>query len=92
MVERIGSPKIPEESSGKSSPISSPNSSPKTEDRIIELLRQNSSSTTEELGKSIGISKRGALKQIDKLKEQGRLRRIGPARGGYWEVIEKSEG
>ena len=75
--------------SGKSSPISSPNGSPKTEDRIIELLRQNSSSTTEELGKSIGISKRGVLKQIDKLKEQGRLRRIGPARGGHWEVIEK---
>ncbi len=45
--------------SGKSSPISSPNSSPKTEDRIIELLRQDSSSTTEELVKSIGISNRG---------------------------------
>ncbi|MFZ3114295.1 MAG: HTH domain-containing protein [Syntrophales bacterium] len=69
--------------------MSSPNSSPKTEDRIIELLRQDSSITTEELGKTIGISKRAVLKQIDKLKEQGRLRRIGPARGGHWEVVEK---
>jgi ATP-dependent DNA helicase RecG len=83
-VEGIGLPKT----SGESSP----KSSPKTEDRIIELLRQNSSITTEELGKTIGISKRAVLKQIDKLKEQGRLRRIGPARGGHWEVIEKSEG
>jgi biotin operon repressor len=41
------------------------------------------------LGNAIGISKRAILKQIDKLKEQGRLRRIGPAKGGYWEVIEK---
>jgi ATP-dependent DNA helicase RecG len=40
------------------------------------------------LGKNLGISKRAILKQIEKLKKQGRLRRIGPARGGHWEIIE----
>ncbi|MGB9498560.1 MAG: RNA-binding domain-containing protein [Dissulfuribacterales bacterium] len=78
--------------SGRGSPESSPESSPKTEDRIIALLRRDGSITTEKLGKSIGISKRAILKQINKLKEQGRLRRIGPTKGGHWEVIEKGEG
>lgn len=71
------------------SEISSPKSSPKTEDQIIQFLRQNGSLTTEDLGKAIGISKRAVLKQIDKLKAQGRLRRVGPAKGGHWEVTGK---
>jgi predicted HTH transcriptional regulator len=33
-----------------------------------------------------GISNRAVLKQIDKLKKSGILRRIGPAKGGHWEV------
>ncbi len=70
------------------SPKSSPKSSPKTEDRIIELIRHDPSVTTESLGMALGITKRAVLKQIDKLKTQGRLRRVGPARGGYWEIIE----
>ena len=70
------------------SPKSSPKSSPKTEDQIIELIRLNASITTEKLGETLGISKRAVLKQIDKLKGQGRLRRVGPARGGHWEVLK----
>ena len=31
---------------------------------------------------------RAVLKQANKLKEQHRLRRVGPARGGYLEMIE----
>ena len=65
----------------------SPKSSPKTEDRIIELIRHDPSVTTESLGMALGITKRAVLKQIDKLKTQGRLCRVGPARGGYWEIL-----
>ena len=70
--------------SAKSSPISSP----KTEDRIIELIRQDAVVSAESLGEALGITKRAVLKQIAKLKSRGRLRRVGPAKGGYWEVIE----
>jgi predicted HTH transcriptional regulator len=59
----------------------------KTEDRIVDLIRQDNTVSTEQLGKLLGISKRAVLKQIDKLKNQGRLRRIGPAKGGHWEVL-----
>ncbi len=67
---------------------SSPKSSPKTEERILELIRRDASVSTLALGAELGISKRAVLKQVDKLKEQGRLRRIGPAKGGHWEVID----
>ena len=67
---------------------SSPKSSPKTEDLIIELLRRDAMISTEQLGETLGISKRAVLKQIQKLKAQGRLKRIGPAKGGYWEVVK----
>jgi len=67
---------------------SSPKSSPKTEQRIIELIRQDPYTTTEAMGEILGITKRAVLKQVNKLKAQQRLRRVGPARGGHWEVIE----
>ncbi|MEA2108485.1 MAG: putative DNA binding domain-containing protein [Pseudomonadota bacterium] len=74
--------------SPESSLKSSLKSSPKTEERIIELIRMDATITTEALGEALCISKRAILKQIDKLKKQDRLRRIGSARGGYWKVIE----
>ena len=72
----------------KSSPESSPESSPKTEDKILALIRRDLSMTTEQLGDALGISKRAVLKQIDKLKKEGRLQRIGPTKGGRWEVMK----
>lgn len=69
-------------------PEGSLKSSPKTEDQILELMRGDASITTEQLGGILGITKRAVLKQVEKLKGQGRLRRVGPAKGGYWEVIE----
>ncbi len=42
-----------------------------------------------EIARNIGISKRKVLDNINKLKKHGRLKRIGPAKGGYWEVLDK---
>ena len=68
---------------------SSPKSSSKPEQRIIDIIRQDPHTTTEAMGKILDITKRAVLKQVNKLKAQHRVRRVGPARGGYWEVIEK---
>lgn len=68
------------------SPKSSPKSSPETGDAIINLVRANPKMTTEEMGRALGISKRAVLKQIDNLKKQGQLRRVGPSKGGSWEL------
>ncbi len=69
------------------SPKSSPKSSPKTEERILDLIAQNPKISTSEMGEALGVSKRAILKQTRGLQDQGRLRRIGPARGGYWESL-----
>lgn len=64
-----------------------PERSPENGDAILNLVRVDARMTTEEMGHALGISKRAVLKQIDNLKKQGRLRRIGPNRGGTWEVV-----
>ncbi len=78
MEPEIGSEKSAEES------ISSQKSSRK----ILELMRDDPMVTIADLAQSVGITDRAIKKQIEKLKAQGRIRRIGPDRGGHWEVVE----
>ena len=61
-------------------------SSEKSSEKIIRLLRAEPSLSAQEIAKIIGISPRAVEKQIARLKKEGRLRRMGPAKGGYWEV------
>ncbi len=57
--------------------------------RIIMLLKSNPTASASELSKKIkGVTPRTIERSIAKLKTQGRLRRIGPDKGGHWEVIE----
>ena len=44
--------------------------------------------TISKLAGILGVTTRAIEKQIAKLQEQGRLRRVGPARGGHWEVLD----
>jgi ATP-dependent DNA helicase RecG len=37
----------------------------------------------------VGISQRKIKENIAKLKERGYLKRIGPAKGGHWEIIQE---
>ena len=62
-------------------------SSQKTDEHILELIQQDPYMTTDQLAKIIGITRRAILKQINKLKNQKRLRRVGPDKGGHWEVV-----
>jgi ATP-dependent DNA helicase RecG len=68
---------------------SSVKSSVKTEERILNLLKIYPGMTVLELAEVIGISSRAVEKQTNKLQEKGMLRRVGPKKGGYWEVIRK---
>ena len=53
---------------------------------MIVLLKQNSKITVLELAGKVGITTRGIEKILQRLKEKSILERIGPARGGHWEV------
>jgi len=57
--------------------------------KIIELMKENKYITAKELSGHIKISTTAIDKNISKLKKKGILKRIGPAKGGYWEVIKK---
>lgn len=41
-----------------------------------------------EMAKSANVSLKTIKRDIDKLKNQGKLIRIGPDKGGYWEVVD----
>ncbi|MCK4667945.1 winged helix-turn-helix transcriptional regulator, partial [Candidatus Dependentiae bacterium] len=57
--------------------------------KIIEVIKENPHISARELSKIIGISQRKIESNIAKLKSKKLLKRIGPAKGGHWEVIEK---
>lgn len=59
----------------------------KNSDRLLALIRQKSTITTDELVTSLELSCAGVEKIISNLKKAGRLRRIGPDKGGQWEVV-----
>jgi len=54
--------------------------------KIMELIANDSIISAQQLAEIIGISQRKVEENIAKLKARGRLRRIGPDKGGHWEV------
>jgi ATP-dependent DNA helicase RecG len=39
-----------------------------------------------------GITEDGIKYQLNRLKEQGILKRIGPDKGGFWQIIKNEKG
>jgi ATP-dependent DNA helicase RecG len=62
-------------------------SSQKSSQKIITLMQGDSTITIAALAETLGVTDRAVKKQIQKLKAEGRIRRIGPDRGGHWEVV-----
>lgn len=60
-----------------------------TSDKIIQLLSENPTYSAKKLSESLGISVKGIEKQLAKLKTQGRISRIGSAKGGSWKITGK---
>ena len=65
-----------------------PKASEKTSEKIIGFISENSSITIEKLSQFTGITTRSVECNLKKLQEKNRIRRIGPDRGGHWEVLE----
>ena len=59
----------------------------KTSDKLVSLLKDRPALTQEGMAKAIGISRQAIQKHLANLKSAGRLRRVGPDKGGHWEVI-----
>ncbi len=57
--------------------------------KILEAVIQDKAVTQKRMAELIGITPRNIRNNIEKLKEKGLIKRIGPLRGGYWEVTLK---
>ena len=58
----------------------------KTVDKVWELLCDQPHLTFDGMVAALGITRSTIQKHIANLKKAGRLRRVGPDKGGHWEV------
>lgn len=55
---------------------------------IIEMLRANRGISRQGMARSLAINPSAVQKHLAKLKDAGFIRRVGPDKGGYWQIIE----
>lgn len=58
----------------------------KTREKILRLVKENPLITISEIAGKIGVTPKGIEWNIGKLKKEGLIKRVGPDKGGHWEV------
>ena len=58
----------------------------KTAEKIIEIIQKRPESTIMEIATAVGVATRTIERNIKTLQAKGRLCRVGPDKGGHWEV------
>lgn len=53
---------------------------------LLALINHNNKVTIQQIAAAWGINKRNAQNRINQYVDEGLIRRIGSARGGYWEI------
>ena len=57
--------------------------------KLLELIRDNPKITYDMLARATGRDRKTVRRHIAILKQHGGLKRIGPAKGGHWEVADR---
>jgi ATP-dependent DNA helicase RecG len=55
--------------------------------KILNAIQDDPNISIRNLVDLLGLSKNGIVWNIDKLKEHGVIKRVGPINGGHWEII-----
>lgn len=55
---------------------------------LINLIKKNNKITIGEMAAILGVTKRTIIRDINSLKENGCITRIGPDKGGHWLINE----
>ena len=71
----------------KTSKKTNKKTSKKTSEKLVALLRSMPDATLAELADVTGLSIAGVRWNLNKLKAEHRIQRIGPDKGGHWEVL-----
>ena len=61
----------------------------KSNEKVLRLIAKNPAITTGALSAKLNLSVSGIAKIIRNLKKKQKLRRIGPDKGGHWEVLPR---
>ncbi|MGN0880310.1 MAG: HTH domain-containing protein, partial [Oligosphaeraceae bacterium] len=56
--------------------------------RILQLMKEQPTISRRALAAQLARSETAIYKQLCKLRQQGKIRRVGPDKGGHWEVLE----
>lgn len=55
---------------------------------VLNMIRENPSISRDELAAKLKINVSAARKHLDALKQKGLLQRVGPDKGGRWEIVK----
>ena len=53
------------------------------------MIVENSAITIEQLSAQIGVTTRSIERNLKKLQTDDRIRRVGPDKGGHWEIVDE---
>ncbi|HBC22416.1 MAG TPA: hypothetical protein DC009_10215 [Porphyromonadaceae bacterium] len=56
-------------------------------DKIMDLIQLDSKVSRAQMAKQLGVAPSTVQVYLKRLKSSGKIRRVGSARGGYWEII-----
>ena len=71
----------------QSAPEAALQSAPETALQIINEIRNNPNVTLSEIAEKIGVSRRWIATNMKHLQDTGVVKRVGPNKGGHWEII-----
>ena len=60
----------------------------KTTEKILRLIKENPEITNKELADACGITEDGVYWNTKKLRKNNIIRRVGPDKGGHWEIVD----
>lgn len=71
---------------GGSSEETSEKTSEETSEKIMAIIKADGKTTARQIAVTLRLSSRAVEMQLAKLKQDGKLKRVGPKKGGHWEV------
>jgi len=55
--------------------------------KLLDLVKSDNKITISKIAKKLDVNEKTIKRDISKLKESGKLKRIGSDKGGHWEVV-----
>ena len=59
----------------------------KTQKKIFSIIQENKYATYEEIAKQLDIERTTVWRNLDAMKKNGAVNRVGGDKNGYWEVL-----